>query len=117
MADGAIAPVPIEDDTASALGGARLSGERFWDSTIDNTVVRKLVVTVGCAAQGEGYQHCRQQAWAHRSEPTQVKTSAVILAYHDCAYSASRCRTSLGASTGLIPSEPSTAVILSPTTR
>jgi len=59
MADGAIAPVPIEDDTAPAVRVARLSGEWFWDSAINNTVVHKLVVAVGCAAQGEGYQYCR----------------------------------------------------------
>jgi len=50
MADSAIAPVPIEDDTAPAVRVARLSGEWFWDSAIDNTIMRQIVVTVGCAA-------------------------------------------------------------------
>jgi hypothetical protein len=55
MADGAIAPVPIEDDTAPPFRVARLSDERFRDSAIDNTIAHKLVVAVGYAAQGEGY--------------------------------------------------------------
>ena len=56
MADGAIAPIPVKDDTAPAFRVARLSGERFWDGAIDNTIRHKLVVAVSYAAQGEGYQ-------------------------------------------------------------
>jgi len=59
MADGAIASVPIQDDTAPPFRVARLSGERFRDSTIDNTITHKLVVAMGCTAQGEGYQYRR----------------------------------------------------------
>jgi hypothetical protein len=55
MADGAIASVPIEDDTAPADRVARGSGKRFWNSALDNTIVHKFVVAVGCAAQGEDY--------------------------------------------------------------
>jgi hypothetical protein len=62
MADSAIASVPIEDDTAPAFRVARLSGERFWDSALDNTIAHKLVIAVGSIAQGEGYQHCHQEA-------------------------------------------------------
>jgi len=60
MADSAITPVPIEDDTAPAVRVARLSGEWFRDSAIDNMIMHKLIVAVGYAAQGEGYQHCRE---------------------------------------------------------
>jgi hypothetical protein len=59
MADCAITPVPIEDDAAPAVRVARLSGERFWDSAIDNTIMHQIVVAVGYAAQGEGYQQRR----------------------------------------------------------
>src|SRR5215475_1120740 len=115
MADGAITSVSIEDDTVPTFRVARLHGERFRNSAIANTIRHKFVV-VGYAAQGECYQHCSEQTEPRRAEPAQAKASAVMLAYHDWAYSASRCRISLGASTGLMPSEPSTAAILSPTT-
>jgi hypothetical protein len=59
MADGAITPVPIEDDTAPAVQVARLTGEWFRDSAIDNTIMHQLVVAIGYAAQGEGYQQRR----------------------------------------------------------
>ena len=48
---------------------------------------------------------------------SQAKVSAVILAYHDLAYSASRARVSQVASNGLTPLDPSTVTILSSTTR
>jgi hypothetical protein len=59
MADSAIAPVPIQDDTAPAVRVARLSGEWFRDSAIDNTIMHQLVVAVGAAVQGEDYQQRR----------------------------------------------------------
>jgi len=60
MADGTIAPIPIEDDTAPAVWVARLSGQRFRNSAIDNTIAYKLIVAVDYAAQGESYQPCSQ---------------------------------------------------------
>jgi hypothetical protein len=60
MADGAIAPIPIEDDAPPAFWVARLSGQWFRDSAIDYAIRYKLVITMGCTAQGEGYQHCYQ---------------------------------------------------------
>jgi hypothetical protein len=62
MADGTIAAIPIEDDMAPAVRVARLSGQRFRNSVIDNTIVHKLIVAVDCAAQDESYQQCRQEA-------------------------------------------------------
>src|SRR6266446_10459818 len=127
MADGAITAVPLQDDAAPARRVARLSGQRVWDGAIDKTIGHELVVTMGYAAQGDCYEYSCQQHPPHGAQPqsgvtrgvtylAHAKTSAVILAYHDRAYSASRTRISSGASTGLMPSEPSTATILSPTT-
>ena len=53
MADGAIAPIPIEDDATPAFWVARLSGQWFRDSAIDHAIRHKLVITMGCTAQGE----------------------------------------------------------------
>src|SRR2546425_11324407 len=121
MADGAIAAVPLQDDTAPVCRVARLISQRFWDGAIDKTVGHELVVTMGYATQGDGYQYYQyscQQHPPHGAQPrsgvtrgvtylAHAKTSAVILVYHGCAYSASRTRISSGASTGLMPSEPS----------
>jgi hypothetical protein len=56
MADGAIAAVPLQDDTAPACRVARLISQRFWDGAIDKTIGHELVVTVSYAAQGDCYQ-------------------------------------------------------------
>jgi hypothetical protein len=56
MADSAIPSVPIKDDAAPALRVARLSGERYRDSAINNTIRHKRIITIGCTAEGKGYQ-------------------------------------------------------------
>src|SRR5215471_16960175 len=108
MTNSTVTPVTVAHNLTPAFWVARLRREGCWDGTIHHAVGHELVVTRHCAAHKHGYEYPRQD---------HVNTSAVMLAYHERVYSASRTRVSSGASTGLVPSVPAAATIFSSSTR
>src|SRR5215471_8181934 len=108
MTDGTVTPVTVAHNLAPAFWVARLRSEGGWDGTIHHAVGHELVVAIPCATHHNGYEHPRQD---------HANTSAVMLAYHERVYSASRARVASGASIGLVPSVPAAATIFSSITR